>query len=117
MATFKPGAYSYWAIKEEIKPRTPGLWKRFTAFANRQKPRKAFWFFAALTVQGIFFLPLPAFLVYYYNASISVLLITMSCFFTNIIAYMGGAGIRTVILLSALSILIQLLTAVAIIAF
>ncbi|MGZ3777682.1 MAG: hypothetical protein ACXVI9_08760 [Mucilaginibacter sp.] len=106
MATLKPEIHSNWATSPEHTGHL-SLWNKFTAFADRQEERKVIWFFLALTVQGIFFLPMPAALMYYYNASIGVLLITLFCFFTNIIAYMGGAGIRAVLLLSVISILIQ----------
>jgi len=106
MATLKPEIHSNWA-STHARDSHHGLWNKFTAFADRQQERKVIWFFLALTVQGIFFLPMPAALMYYYNASVVVLLITMFCFFTNIIAYMGGAGIRAVLLLSVISILVQ----------
>jgi hypothetical protein len=107
MTTLKTDIHTNWSAAPSASENYRSLWERFTLFANRQQDRKVIWFFLALTVQGIFFLPMPAALMYYYNASIVVLLITMFCFFTNIIAYMGGAGIRTVLLLSLLSILIQ----------
>lgn len=90
------------------------LLDKFNAFADSQHERKTMWYFLALVLQGIFFLPLPAFLMYYYNAPIIVLLITLTCFFTSIIACMGGAGIRSVLLLSAASILIQVLMTIAV---
>lgn len=89
--------------------------ERFTDFADRQKESRAMWFFGALLIQGVIFIPLPAFLVYYYDASVTGLLITMTCFFTTIIAFMGGAGIRTVIFLALASMLIELISAVAVI--
>ena len=107
MSTLKTDIHANWSAASRTDENQAGLWDKFTAFADRQQERKVIWFFLALTVQGIFFLPMPAALMYYYNASIVVLLITMFCFFTNIIAYMGGSGIRTVLLLSVLSILIQ----------
>src|SRR5579863_996707 len=100
MATLKTDIHANWSTAGPTSEKRVGLRDKFTAFADRQQDRKVIWFFLALTVQGIFFLPMPAALMYYYNASIIVLLITMFCFFTNIIAYMGGAGIRTVLLLS-----------------
>jgi hypothetical protein len=108
MATLKTDLHSPWTASASANENRRGLWDKFTAFADGQRERKVIWFFLALTIQGIFFLPMPAALMYYYNASLTVLLITMFCFFTNIIAYMGGAGIRTVLLLSVMSILIQL---------
>lgn len=41
-------------------------------------------------------------------------MITMTCFFTTIIAYMGGASIRSVLAISAASILIQVLMTIAV---
>jgi len=52
--------------------------------------------------------------MYYYNAPIIVLLITLTCFFTSIIACMGGAGIRSVLFLSAASIFIQVIMTIAV---
>jgi hypothetical protein len=115
MATLKTEVQANWATAVSKHENSTGLWDKFIAFADRQQERKVMWFFLALTIQGIFFLPMPAVLMYYYNASITVLLITMSCFFTNIIAFMGGAGIRTVLLLSVLSILIQVAVLVLVI--
>ncbi len=91
------------------------LLDRFNTFADGQKQHKTILFFLALAVQGIFFLPLPAILSFYYDAPGTIIFITMACFFTNIIAFMGGAGIRTVLLLSIISIAIQLLTALIVI--
>jgi hypothetical protein len=116
MSTLKTGIHANWSAAARGHESHPGLWEKFTAFADRQQERKVIWFFLALTVQGIFFLPMPAVLMYYYNAPIVVLLITMFCFFTNIIAYMGGAGIRTVLLLSVASILIQVAVLIFVIA-
>ena len=92
-----------------------GLINKFLAFADSQTERKTIWFFLALIVQGIFFLPLPAFLMYYYDAPLVVIIVTMTCFFTTIISYMGGAGIRSVLILSAASIIIQVLMAIVVI--
>ena len=116
MATLKPEMHSNWVDRTSAPGNYQSLWNKFTAFADRQRERKVIWFFLALTVQGIFFLPMPAALMYYYNASIIVLFITLFCFFTNIIAYMGGAGIRTVLLLSLMSILIQVAVLIFVIA-
>ena len=114
MATLKTNVSATWATTAHIDNTHVSLWNKLTAFADSQHERKAMWFFLALIVQGVFFLPLPAFLMYYYNAPIIVLLITLTCFFTTIIAYMGGAGIRSVLLLSVASVLIQVLTTIAV---
>ncbi|MBS1520257.1 MAG: hypothetical protein JST50_04620 [Bacteroidetes bacterium] len=114
MATIKTNAPATWATATHTVNTHVSLWDKFTAFADSQHERKAMWYFLALVVQGVFFLPLPAFLMYYYNAPIIVLLITLTCFFTSIIACMGGAGIRSVLLLSAVSVLIQVLMTIAV---
>src|SRR5689334_11853524 len=109
MATLRTNVPATWTTATQTDNTHINLWDKFVAFADSQLERKAMWFFLALIVQGVFFLPLPAFLMYYYNAPIIVLLITLTCFFTTIIAYMGGAGIRSVLLLSAASVLIQII--------
>jgi len=114
MATLKTSAPAHWVSQNYSQATHSNLWSKFSAFADSQTERKTMWFFLALVVQGIFFLPLPAFLVYYYSAPIALILITMTCFFATIISYMGGAGIRTVLLLSAASILIQVAMAIAV---
>ena len=114
MATLKTHVPATWTTAAHINNTHISLWDKFTAFADSQHERKAMWYFLALIVQGVFFLPLPAFLMYYYNAPIIVLLITLTCFFTSIIACMGGAGIRSVLLLSAASIFIQVIMTIAV---
>lgn len=74
-----------------------------------QSESKTFWFLVSLVVQGVFFLPEPAVLIYYYHAPVLVLAITLTLFFANIIAGMGGAGIKTLLSLFASSIAIHLL--------
>jgi len=114
MATLKTSMPANWAQSRTADTQT--LWTKYLAFADSQQERKTMWFFLALIVQGVFFLPLPAFLVYYYDApALAVLSITLTCFFSTIIAYMGGAGIRTVLLMSAISILIQVVMSVVVI--
>ena len=115
MASFQTHTTMNLAHDVRVQEAHHSLLDRFNAFADGQKQHKTILFFIALAVQGIFFLPLPAVLSFYYDAPSAILFITMGCFFTNIIAFMGGAGIRTVLLLSVFSIAIQLLTALIII--
>jgi len=114
MATLKTHVPATWATAVHTNNTRLSLWDKFTAFAYSQHERKAMWFFAALIVQGVLFLPLPAFLIYYYDAPIIVLMVTLTCFFTTIIAYMGGAGIRGVLAISIASILIQVIMTIAV---
>lgn len=90
-------------IKESISVR-----KKFAAFAASQADKRTAWFLVSILGQGVLFLPIPAALMYYYNASIAVLAITMVLFFANIIAGMGGSKIGTLIFLLALSIVVHL---------
>jgi hypothetical protein len=84
---------------------------RFNHFADSQKQSHTLWFFLVLMVHGVLFLPLPAVLSYYYDAPVAVLAVTMTCFFTNLIANMGGAGIRATLLFFGGSILLHVLMA------
>lgn len=112
MATLKTIAPATWNQEQaHTTIDNANLWTRFTEFANGQKQNQTLWFFMVLMVHGVLFLPLPAVLLYYYNAPIIVLAVTMACFFTNLIANMGGAGIRTTLLLFAASIFLHLLMA------
>ena len=91
------------------------LWAKYLAYADSQKNNHPLWFFISLMVHGVVFLPVPAILMFYYNASIMVLITTMVCFFANFIANMGGVGIRTTLFLFAASIVIHLIMIIAVI--
>lgn len=67
MATIKTNVPATWTTTTHTNHFDASLWDKFIAFADSQKERKAMWFFAALIVQGVLFLPLPAFLIYYYT--------------------------------------------------
>jgi len=84
------------------------IWNKWIAFTSNQKPHKTFWFLFSLIFQGVFFLPLPAALAFYYGAPEYIVAITLILFFANVIAGMGGLGIRTMLNLFALSILVHL---------
>ena len=114
MATLKTIAPATWTNTVTTNQNTSynfNLWTKFTQFADGQKDSHTLWFFVILIVHGVLFLPLPAVLLYYYNAPIAVLAITMVCFFTNLIATMGGASIRVALLLFGCSIFLHLLMA------
>lgn len=85
------------------------LLTKITAWADRQAPNRTLWFMVSLIAQGVLFLPVPAVLLYYFHAPIAILAITLGLFFSNIIAGMGGAGIRVMLGLFAFSILAHLL--------
>jgi len=77
------------------------LWDKWIALADGQAYRKTFWFMFSLVSQGVLFLPLPAFLIYYFNAPIATLGVTLVLFFANFIAGMGGSNIRVILTLFA----------------
>jgi hypothetical protein len=82
---------------------------KFMDFADGQSKNRTGWFLFSLVFQGVLFLPIPAALMFYYSAPIYVLAITLTLFFANIIAGMGGSSIRVLIGLFASSILIHVL--------
>jgi len=84
------------------------LWTKYLAYADSQANNRTLWFFISLMVHGVLLLPVPAVLMYYFNAPVAVLAVTMSCFFANLIANMGGAGIRTTLLCFWGSLLIHM---------
>ncbi|MEO6851475.1 MAG: hypothetical protein ABI203_10465 [Mucilaginibacter sp.] len=77
--------------------------------ADHHAENKTIWFFFSLLFQGVLFLPIPAVLMYYYNASIIVLPVTFGLYLANIIVGMGGSNIRVVLGVLAFSVLINLL--------
>ncbi|MFD0795598.1 hypothetical protein ACFQZX_18395 [Mucilaginibacter litoreus] len=81
---------------------------KLTAWADKQAPNRTMWFMVSLIAQGVLFLPVPAVLLYYFDAPLAVLAVTLGLFFSNIIAGMGGASIRTLLALFAVSILAHL---------
>ncbi|GAB2700414.1 hypothetical protein GCM10027037_26480 [Mucilaginibacter koreensis] len=117
MATLKTIAPATWTTgHEHIESFSFNhLWTKFTNFADSQKGAQAVWFFLILLVHGVFFLPLPAVLMYYFDAPIMVLAVTMVTFFANLICTMGGAGMRTALLFFMASIVIHLLMAAIVI--
>jgi hypothetical protein len=83
-------------------------WNELLKMVDKQAENKTAWFLFTLVFQGVFFLPIPAVLMYYYNASIIVLPLTFGLYLGSIIVGMGGSGIRVVIGWLLLSILINL---------
>jgi hypothetical protein len=75
------------------------LMDRYLAYADAQAKNRMLWFFLSLMLNGVFFLASPAILIWMFQAPLSVLAITVLTFFANLIANMGGAGIRTTLAL------------------
>ena len=82
---------------------------KLAEFINSQKKNETAWFLISMIVQGVFFLPIPAVLVFSFNAPAYVLIFTLSLFFANIIAGMSSAGTKAIIYLFAASIVVHAL--------
>jgi hypothetical protein len=97
-----------WANAQPI-PIKLSILDKWNALADKQAENKTLWFIVSLIAQGVLFLPIPAALIHYFNAPLPVLAITLGLYFANIIAGMGGAGIRVMLLLFASSVFLHLL--------
>ncbi|MBE9668545.1 hypothetical protein [Mucilaginibacter boryungensis] len=106
-----------WDAKAAPPVNTNTFIDKWNQFMESQADRITLWFLVSLVFQGVFFLPVPAALIYYAGAPIAVLFITLTLFFANIIAGMGGAGIKTLLWLFASSVAIHLLMILAFVLF
>ncbi|MDB4922967.1 MAG: hypothetical protein JWQ54_4950 [Mucilaginibacter sp.] len=85
----------------------PTVHNRYLAFIKRQQKNQTAWFMLTMVLQGILILPVPAILLFYYDAPIYVLIITMLTYFPNIITAMTGSGLRVTLAIFACSLLIN----------
>jgi hypothetical protein len=83
-------------------------WNHLLAIVDNQADHKTIWYLFALIFQGVFFLPIPAVLMYYYHASIIVLPITFGLYVGSIIVGMGGFNIRVALGYFLFSVIINL---------
>ena len=97
MATLKTTVPATWMTAEHTENENLGLWNKFMAFADSQTNNRTLWFFITLMFHGVLLLALPAVLIYYFNASVLTLAVTLGCFFANFIANMCGSGVRVTI--------------------
>jgi DMSO/TMAO reductase YedYZ heme-binding membrane subunit len=109
MATLTNTAAHWSEVSSTNNNNNSNLITKLTAWADGQAPNRTLWFMVSLIAQGILFLPIPAVLLYYFDAPLAVLAVTLGLFFSNIIAGMGGAGIRAMLGLFAFSIIAHLL--------
>jgi len=98
---------THWNAKQETV--NGNVYTRVLSVLDSQEQSKTLWYIISLIAQGVLFLPVPAMLIYYFNAPIFILVITLSLYFANIIAGMGGAGIRVLLSLFSISVLVHLL--------
>jgi hypothetical protein len=85
----------------------PTVHNRYLAFIKRQQKNQIGWVLLSMTIQGILTLPVPAILLFYYNAPIYVLMITLLTYFPNLITAMTGSGLRVTLAIFACSLLIN----------
>jgi hypothetical protein len=82
---------------------------KLTSFINSQEKNETAWFLISMVIQGIFFLPLPAVLIFHFGAPAYILIFTLGLFFANIIAGMSSSGARVIIYLFAASFIVHAL--------
>ena len=107
-------AHLYHKTKQDMEtsinvlPVKNNAWTNLLAAADHQSEHNTIWFLFSLIFQGILILPIPAVLMYYYNASIIVLPITFGLYLANIVVGMGGSNIRVVLGFLTFSILVNI---------
>lgn len=105
MATLKTTAPAIWTAPEHISFDASFIIKKYNAFADSQKSNHTLWFLLSLMIHGVFLVPMIGVLTYFYTgaAGPAFLAISLICFFTSLIANMGGSGIRTTLICFAAS--------------
>ncbi|HEY4327580.1 MAG TPA: hypothetical protein VGN20_26580 [Mucilaginibacter sp.] len=83
-------------------------WQKWTEFADSQSKNRMMWFLIAFVFQAVIFLPIPAALMYYYNAPVVAVAVTVPLFFGFMVIGMCGFGIRTLISYTALCVVMNL---------
>jgi len=94
--------------KMEIRFKNNAALNKWVAFTDGQAKNRALWYMASLVFQGVLCLPIPAALVFYFNASPICTGITVLLFFSTMVAGMCGSGIRTIIFFILLSLMVNL---------
>lgn len=98
-------------VHEERQTNKITFLNKWLNYADTQAKNQTLWFLLSLVLQGILFLPVPAVLIYYYQAPVLVLGVTLLLFFANVIAGMGGSGIRVTLTFFAISVVVNLIMA------
>ena len=89
------------------KGSSPTVHEKYLAFVRRENKDKTVWFVLAMVLQGTLILPVPAILLFYYNAPIYVLVITLLTYFPNLITAMTGSSLRVTLAIFICSALIN----------
>jgi len=107
MNTLKTNAHWNWTIQMR-QTRDINVIGKYNRFVDGQASNHTLWWFLSLMVHGNLILAIPAVLIYYYDAPVMVIAVTISCFFASLVANMGGSGIRVTLNVFFLSLLINL---------
>lgn len=110
MATLKTSAPANWAAAPKNDTFDASfIVNKYNHFADSHKADHTFFFLLSLIIHGVFLVPMIGVLTYFYNGAAGPFFLAASliCFFTSIIANMGGSGIRTTILAFAVSFIIH----------
>jgi len=91
-------------IQQQNQPKL-SIYNKWTALEDAQAGNKTMWYLVSMVAQGVFFLPVPAYLIFYYNAPVMLVAVTMVLFFANLIAGMAGYGTRVLMSVFLISIL------------
>lgn len=113
MTTLKTTAPAIWNVTtNQALPHTSIL-TRYNTFADSQKANHTFLFLISLMIHGVFLVPMIGMLTYAYTGAAGPFFLATSliCFFTSLIANMGGSGIRTTVLAFAVSFLVHFIMA------
>jgi len=100
MATLKTTAPATWTTTEPATFDASFIGTKYTTFADNQKSNHTLWFLLSLMIHGVFLVPMIGILTYFYTGAAAPFFLATSliCFFTSLIANMGGSGIRTTLL-------------------
>jgi hypothetical protein len=100
--------HTNWIDKTKAQLNADQPENKWAVFFDSQKKNTTAWFLISMMVQGILFLPIPAVLIYSFNAPAIILIFTLGLFFANIIAGMSNAGVKTIIYLFAAGVIMNL---------
>ncbi len=96
---------AHWLAGSAIQKQSDNnIYNKLIVFADSQTKNMTSLFTISLIGQCMLFLPLPALLMHYHEAII-VLAIVVTLFFANIIACIGGKGMRSIVSIFALIVI------------
>ncbi|MGI4021577.1 MAG: hypothetical protein ACRYFA_08740 [Janthinobacterium lividum] len=108
MATLKTTVLAPWITPEHTSFDASFITKKYNTFADSQKANHTLWFLISLMIHGIVLIPMAWALVFFFNGPAALFMATsLICFFTSIIANMGGSGIRSTLLVFSISLFLH----------